>query len=155
MSCFLCFPSSITYNLSPLSSKHTNVTSQTTPTKAPQLPPNIKIQLGGFPGGAVVRNPPANAGDMGSSPGPGRSHMPRSGWARAPQLLSLRSRAREPQLLKPVCHNHWSPCTWSLCSATGEATAMGGLRPATKSSPRSLQLEKARVQQRRPNAAKN
>ena len=29
----------------------------------------------GFPGGAVVRNPPANAGDMGLSPGPGRSHM--------------------------------------------------------------------------------
>ena len=33
----------------------------------------------GFPGGAVVRNPPANAGDTGSCPGPGRSHMPRSG----------------------------------------------------------------------------
>ena len=32
----------------------------------------------GFPGGAVVRNPPASAGDTGSSPGPGRSHMPRS-----------------------------------------------------------------------------
>ena len=31
-----------------------------------------------FPGGAVVKNPPANAGDMGSSPGPGRSHMLRS-----------------------------------------------------------------------------
>ena len=24
----------------------------------------------GFPGGAVVKNPPANAGDIGSSPGP-------------------------------------------------------------------------------------
>ena len=33
---------------------------------------------GGFPGGAVVENPPANAGDTGSSPAPGRSHMPRS-----------------------------------------------------------------------------
>ena len=32
----------------------------------------------GFPGGTVVKNPPANAGDTGSSPGPGRSHMPRS-----------------------------------------------------------------------------
>ena len=31
-----------------------------------------------FPGGAVVKNPPANAGDTGSSPGPVRSHMPRS-----------------------------------------------------------------------------
>ena len=28
-----------------------------------------------FPDGAVLKNPPANAGDTGSSPGPGRSHM--------------------------------------------------------------------------------
>jgi len=27
----------------------------------------------GFPGGSVVKNPPANAGDTGSSPGSGRS----------------------------------------------------------------------------------
>ena len=32
----------------------------------------------GFPDGAVVKNPPANAGDTGSSPGLGRSHMPQS-----------------------------------------------------------------------------
>ena len=32
----------------------------------------------GFPGGAVVENLPANAGDTGSSPGLGRFHMPRS-----------------------------------------------------------------------------
>ena len=38
----------------------------------------LKSQYEGFPGGAVVKNPPANAGDMGPSPGPGRSHMPRS-----------------------------------------------------------------------------
>ena len=51
-----------------------------------------------FPGGAVVKNLAANAGDMGSSPGWGRSHMPWSNKAHAPQLLSLLSRAREPQL---------------------------------------------------------
>ena len=28
-----------------------------------------------FPGGSVVKNPPANAGDPGSIPGPGGSHM--------------------------------------------------------------------------------
>ena len=33
---------------------------------------------GGFPGGAVVENLPVDAGDTGSSPGLGRSHMPRS-----------------------------------------------------------------------------
>ena len=37
-----------------------------------------KTELQGFPGGAVVESLPANAGDTGSSPGLGRSHMPRS-----------------------------------------------------------------------------
>ena len=32
----------------------------------------------GFPDGTVVKNLPANARDMGLSPGPGRSHMLRS-----------------------------------------------------------------------------
>ena len=38
----------------------------------------LKKKHQGFPGGAVVENLPANAGDTGSSPGLGRSHMPRS-----------------------------------------------------------------------------
>ena len=50
----------------------------------------------------MVENPPANAGDMGSSPGPGISHMPWSNSARVPQLLSQSARASEPQLLKPT-----------------------------------------------------
>ena len=37
-----------------------------------------KNECRGFPGAAVVKNPPANAGDTGSIPGPGRSHMSRS-----------------------------------------------------------------------------
>ena len=41
----------------------------------------IKKLPKGFPGGAVVENPPAGAGDTGSSPGLGGSHMPRSDWA--------------------------------------------------------------------------
>ena len=45
--------------------------------------PAVKVELkhhrpGGFPGGAVVENLAANARDTGSSPGPGRPHMPRS-----------------------------------------------------------------------------
>ena len=40
--------------------------------------PMAKDLMRGFPGGAVVENLPANAGDVGSSPGLGRSHMPRS-----------------------------------------------------------------------------
>ena len=36
---------------------------------------SFKIYCRDFPGGTVVKNLPANAGDTGSSPGPGRSHM--------------------------------------------------------------------------------
>ena len=51
----------------------------------------------------MVKNPPPNAGDKGSSPGLGSSHTLRSNEARAPQPLSLHSRAREPQLRMPAC----------------------------------------------------
>ena len=57
-----------------------------------------------FPGDAVVKNLPASAGDTGLSPGPGRSHMPRSNEARAPQLLSPRAttaEARAPRARAP------------------------------------------------------
>ena len=55
----------------------------------------------------MVEGLPASAGDAGSGPGLGGSHVPGSGWARGPQLLILR--------------------VWSLCSATGEAAMV---RPA-------------------------
>ena len=50
----------------------------------------------------MIKNPPANAGDTGSIPGPGRSHMPQSNEARAPQLL-------KPASLEPVLCNKRSP----------------------------------------------
>ena len=53
----------------------------------------------GFPGGSVVKIP-ASAGDMGSIPGLGRSHVPWSIVAHVP-LLSLCSRTQKSQLLKP------------------------------------------------------
>ena len=56
----------------------------------------------------MVESLPANAGSAGSSPGLGGSHMPRSNWAREPQLPSLR--------------------VWSLCSAT--VRGRDGERPA-------------------------
>ena len=83
----------------------------------------FKIFFWGFPGGAVVENLPASAGDAGLSPGLGGFHVPRSSWAREPQLLSLR--------------------VWSLCPATGGAAMVGGPRTAMRSGPRLPQLEKA------------
>ena len=78
--------------------------------RLPQLEKALaqKRRLWGFPGGAVVESLPASSGGAGSGPGLGGSHMPRSGWARGPQLLSL--------------------CVWSLCSATSRGR--GGERPA-------------------------
>ena len=52
-----------------------------------------------FPGELAAKNLPANAVDTGSIPEPGVSHVSQSSWAHAPQLLSQRSRAGEPQLL--------------------------------------------------------
>ena len=49
-----------------------------------------------FPGGSVVKNLPANAGDTGSILGPGGSHMLQSNEVCVPQLLSLCPRARAP-----------------------------------------------------------
>ena len=104
-----------------------------------KLPKHFKLNIttdafSGFPGGPVVKNPPANAWDMGSInsiSAQGRSHVP--------QLRSLCSGVQEPQPLSP--HDQ------SLCSATSEVTKMRSPRTATKSSPCSLQLEKARAQQ--------
>ena len=78
-----------------------------------------KSNKGLLPGGPVVENPSAHAGNAGSIPGPGRFHRPQSNKARGPRLLSQHYRAREPQLLS-------------------SGTAM-------KSGPRSPQLEKARA----------
>ena len=76
---------------------------------------SLKVIVQGFPGGAVVESLPANAGDTGSSPGLGRSHMPRNDWAREPQLLSLH--------------------VWSLCSAAREAATVRGPRTAMEEWP--------------------
>ena len=88
-----------------------------------------------FPGGPVVKNLPASAGNTGLTPGPGGSHVPQSSWACVLQLLSPPSRARVPQQERPP---------------QGEACA-----PQQESSTHSLQLEKARGQQQRPSTAKN
>ena len=62
-------------------------------------PKNCRAE--GFSSGSVVKNPPANGGDMGSAPDLGRSPMPWSYWSHAPQLLSPCPRAWEPQQLSP------------------------------------------------------
>ena len=73
-----------------------------------------------FPGGTVVENLPADAGDTVSIPGPGRFHTPPQGnEAGAPRLLS--------------------PCAWSPRPATG-ATARRSPHRQLESSLRSAHV---------------
>ena len=55
-----------------------------------------------FPGGPVVKNPPANSGNVDLIPGPGRSHTWQSSLAWVPRPLSPDSRAGQPQQEKPL-----------------------------------------------------
>ena len=59
------------------------------------------------PSGPVVKNPPANAGDMGSIPGPGRFHMPWGSKARTVTEPVLSS-PQVPSTLEPVIHKRKS-----------------------------------------------
>ena len=89
--------------------------------------------------------------------------MRHSYWACALEPTSHNYWAHVPQLLEPTCHNHWSPCATTTeahapraCAPQqGKPQQMRSPHTTTKSSPRSPQLEKARVQQQRPNAAQN
>ena len=65
----------------------------------------LKLDLGNFPGGPVVKNPPANAGD---------TQVPSLVWADSSCLRET----------KPVCHNSWAPVPWNPSPATGEATTV-------------------------------
>ena len=90
-----------------------------------------------FPGSPVVKNLPANAGDMGLIPGPGNKipHV-RGNWACEPQILKPRSpRALALQQEKPP---------WRKGHAAQPERSFS-----------SWQLEKAHMEQWRPNMAVN
>ena len=90
----------------------------------------------------MVENLPANAGDTGWSPDPGSSHVPRSNEARAPQLLSLSSRACKPQLLSPQAPTTEARMPRACAPQQREAKAMRSPHTTKKGSPRSPQLER-------------
>ena len=87
----------------------------------------------------MVKNLPANAGDMGSIPGVGRFHMPWSNQVHASQLLNLCARDQKPQLLKPE----------SPHSAT-RSYRNENLCTTTREEPYFLQLEKSRCSNEDP-----
>ena len=71
----------------------------------------LRTQIAGLPWGTMDKNPPANGGDMHSTPGLGKLLMLWNNWARVPQLPSLMSQL--PRLCaptsKPTCCNYSSP----------------------------------------------
>ena len=89
------------------------------------------MDLKGFPGGPVIKNPPANAGDMGSSLGRS-SKIPHAARPLSPGATTT----------EPGCCNYWSPL-FVRAQAPQEAITMRSPHPAMKNKPSSLQLEKA------------
>ena len=86
---------------------------------------NWLISGRGFPGGSVVKNPPAKARDTGLGPDQGRSHMPKSNQTRAPRLWTLYSGARKPRRPKPMrprarARQQEKPPQWSPGGSTGQ-----------------------------------
>ena len=90
-----------------------------------------------FAGGIVDDNPPANGGDTGSIPGPGRiapASEQLSIWATTTEVCTLWGPWDTTNELQ--CGNYWSPIAQSLCPTTREAHA-----PQLEGSPHSPQLE--------------
>ena len=95
----------------------------------------VKRTQKGFPGGSVVKNLPANAGDTGSIPDLGRSHVPGGNSTPAPQLLSLCFRAQEMQLLSPYvleppALQQEEPLKWKPCAPQLEKSPCRNKDPA-------------------------
>ena len=64
--------------------------------------PNIIPMARGFPGGAVVKNPPANAGDTGSS-------LVREDPTCHGETKPVHHNYWAYTTTEPACHNYWSP----------------------------------------------
>ena len=86
----------------------------------------------------VVKNPLANAGDMGSIPGLGRFHMLRGNEACSTQLLSPPATTTEARVLE------------GLWSATRETTAMRSPHTTTREEPPLTPTTKALEQHEDP-----
>ena len=78
-----------------------------------------------FPGGPVVKNPPANAGDKGSIPSLGRSYMPRGNKTNVPQFL-------KPLCLEPVLRNKKSHCIGKPTNCNEEWPPLTTIRESSR-----------------------
>jgi len=99
-----------------------------------------KERTWGFPGGSLVKNPPANADH--------RSLIPAFGKIpHASGHLRLCTTATEPELSNPPAATTEALNPWSLCSATREATAVRSLCATRQEPLLAATREKPRWQQ--------
>ena len=70
----------------------------------------------GFPGGSVVKNPPANAGGPGLTTGPGKSHIQRNNYTHVPQLP-------KPELPRACALQQDKPLQWQALTPQPERSA--------------------------------
>ena len=100
--------------------------------------PNNKSKCQDFPGGSVVKNPPTNAGHVGSIPELGGSRMP----------LSPRPATIEPVLWEHRSRNGWSPHPRDRAPHQEKPQQRQTCGLQLESSLRSPELEKARAAKR-------
>ena len=96
---------------------------------------------------------PANAGDTGWIPGLGRSRMPQSKQAGVSELLSLRFRDWELQLLSPRVATTEANAPQSPRSTVREATTVRSLHTTGEEKP-PLSNTRESAQQQRPGTRK-
>ena len=117
--------------------------------------PGLKGTREDFLGGRMDKNSLANAGDTGSTAGPGRFHMLWGNWAACHNFRVC--------TLEPMSHNYWAHvlqllkpiCPRACAPQQGEAIAMRSPCITTKSGPHSPQLETASEHQQRPSTTIN
>ena len=90
-------------------------------TKSKDLKFHCKTNIKGFPGGSVVKNPPASEGDMGSIPGQGtktphtKEQLSPCATTIEPVLWNLGAGTTEAHALEPEPHNKRSHAMRSPC----------------------------------------
>ena len=106
----------------------------------------MKEAIQDFPSGAVDKNPPASAGDMGSNSGPGRFLMLWGKEACAPQLLSPWTKTSEPASLEPVLCNRRSHHSKSIHHNRVAPTRHDWRKPVQSNEDLAQKKKKKRIQ---------
>ena len=98
---------------------------------------DLLFSTGGFPGGSVVKNPPASAGNMGSIPGSGRSPGGGNGIPLQYSCLenSMDRRGTDTPVHRPEKTTGYSYSSTSVCHPVNNSRGKRRSIPAHKTRP--------------------